>query len=133
MTAKTARTPDISDNKKCHCFKKAIIKLLYEQSNIKGFPVEASFDNFRLDFYPANYYDRKTGRSSRAIMEDTLRICHEFIDTFGKTSGTSSSTAAWVWERPIFPHASPGKLWTENFLFFICLRHSFSMLCAERV
>ena len=71
-------------SQKCHCFKKAIIRLLYEQSNIKGFPVEASFDNFRLDFYPANYYDKKTGRSSRAMMEDTLRICHQFIDTFGK-------------------------------------------------
>ena len=28
-------------------------------------------------------YDKKTGRSSRSMMEDTLRICHHFIDSFG--------------------------------------------------
>ena len=81
--------PDCKDtgyigNQKCHCFKQAIIKLLYEQSNIKEFPTEASFDHFRLDFYPATLYDKTTGRNARAMMEDTLRICHRFIDMFGK-------------------------------------------------
>ena len=80
--------PDCKDtgyigNKKCHCFKKAIIGLLYDQSNIKKFPVEADFSNFRLDYYPVSHYDKKTGRSSRSMMEDTLRICHHFIDSFG--------------------------------------------------
>lgn len=81
--------PDCKDtgyigNQKCHCFKKAIIQLLYDQSNIKEFPTEASFEHFRLDFYPSSLYDKTTGRSARAMMEDTLRICHRFIDTFGK-------------------------------------------------
>ena len=80
--------PDCKDtgyigNKKCHCFKKAIIGLLYDQANIKKFPVEADFSNFRLDYYPVSHYDKKTGRSSRSMMEDTLRICHHFIDSFG--------------------------------------------------
>ena len=61
-----------------------IIQLLYDQSNIKEFPTEASFGHFRLDFYPSSLYDKTTGRSARAMMEDTLRICHRFIDTFGK-------------------------------------------------
>ena len=69
-------------SKKCHCFRKAIIHLLYEQSNIKELPYDAGFNNFRLDFYSPSYYDKKTGRSARAIMEDTLKICHQFIDTF---------------------------------------------------
>ena len=80
--------PDCKDtgyigNQKCHCFKKAIIGLLYDQSNIKKFPVETDFSNFRLDYYPVSHYDKKTGRSSRSMMEDTLRICHHFIDSFG--------------------------------------------------
>ena len=80
--------PDCKDtgyigNKKCHCFRKAIIRLLYEQSNIKELPYDAGFKNFRLDFYSSSYYDKKTGRSARVIMEDTLKICHQFIDTFG--------------------------------------------------
>lgn len=53
-------------NEKCHCFKKAIIDLLYDQSNIKELSADASFENFRLDFYPTSYYDKKTGRSARA-------------------------------------------------------------------
>ena len=81
--------PDCKDtgyigNQKCHCFKRAVIGLLYEQSNIKEFPTEASFDNFSLDFYSPSIYDKTTGRSARTIMEDTLKICHRFIDTFGK-------------------------------------------------
>ena len=81
--------PDCRDtgyigNEKCHCFKQSIIQLLYEESNIKEFPVEASFDNFSLDFYPASLYDKTTGRNARAMMEDTLKICRRFIDTFGE-------------------------------------------------
>ena len=81
--------PDCKDtgyigNEKCHCFKQAVIRLLYEQSNIKEFPTEASFDNFSLDFYSASHYDKKTGRSARAMMEETLKRCHDFIDTFGE-------------------------------------------------
>ncbi len=81
--------PDCRDtgyigNQKCHCFKQAIIQLLYEESNIKEFPDEASFDNFSLDFYSSSHYDKTTGRSARAMMEDTLKICHRFIDTFGQ-------------------------------------------------
>ena len=64
-------------------FQKTIIGLLYDQSNIKKFPVETDFSNFRLDYYPVSHYDKKTGRSSRSMMEDTLRICHHFIDSFG--------------------------------------------------
>ena len=53
--------PDCRDtgyigSQKCHCFKKAVIQLLYEQSNIREFPTEASFDNFSLDFYSSTLY-----------------------------------------------------------------------------
>ncbi len=71
-------------NEKCHCFKQAIIQLLYSQSNIKEFPTDADFKHFKLDFYPPTLYDKTTGRSARAMMEDTLKVCHRFVDTFGK-------------------------------------------------
>ena len=71
-------------NEKCHCFKQAIIQLLYSQSNIKEFPTDAAFKHFELDFYPPTLYDKTTGRSARAMMEDTLKVCHRFVDTFGK-------------------------------------------------
>ncbi len=71
-------------NEKCHCFKRAAIRLLYEQSNMTELPSDADFENFRLDFYSGTYYDKKTGRSARAVMEDTLKTCRQFIDTFGE-------------------------------------------------
>ena len=79
--------PDCKDtgyigNEKCHCFKKAIIELLYEQSNIKKIPEDADFSNFRLDYYSRSHYDKKTGRSAREA-ENTLEICRHFVDSFG--------------------------------------------------
>lgn len=81
--------PDCKDtgyvgDEKCHCFKNAIIELLYEQSNMKKFPSKGDFSDFRLDYYSTSYYDKKTGRSARAIMEDTVKICYNFVDRFGK-------------------------------------------------
>lgn len=81
--------PDCKDtgyigDEKCHCFKNAIIELLYDQSNMRKFPSKGDFSKFRLDYYSASYYDKKTGRSARAIMEDTIKICYNFVDRFGK-------------------------------------------------
>ena len=80
--------PDCKDtgyigNQKCHCFRKSVIHLLYDQSNMKEFPTDATFGNFKLDFYSNSQYDKTTGRSARAMMEDTLKICRKFIDNFG--------------------------------------------------
>lgn len=69
-------------NEKCHCFRKAVIRLLYDQSNMREFPSDASFIHFNLDFYSNSQYDKTTGRSARAMMEDTLNICHKFIENF---------------------------------------------------
>lgn len=79
--------PDCKDtgyigSQKCHCFRKAIIDLLYAQSNILELPSEASFETFRLDYYSPSYRDKITGRSARALMEDTIQVCRRFIDNF---------------------------------------------------
>ena len=71
------------DGKKCHCFKKAVTDLLYEQSNLKEILSEENFDTFQLDYYSENYFDSKTGRSSRSLTEDALQACRRFTDTFG--------------------------------------------------
>ena len=66
--------PDCKDtgyigNTKCRCFKRAITKLLYEQSNLKGILESENFDTFCLDYYSDRQVDPKTGKTSRAIME----------------------------------------------------------------
>lgn len=82
--------PDCQDtgyinNKKCHCFKKIIIDTLYTQSNLQNILDRENFSTFSLDYYSQNFIDRKTGRSSLEIMQEALKICHEFIDHFGSS------------------------------------------------
>ncbi|HAX52503.1 ATP-binding protein [Muricomes intestini] len=69
-------------NQKCHCFKKSVIGLLYEQSNLKGVLRQENFDTFSLDYYSANYVDSRTGRSSLQVIQDALLVCHNFVDAF---------------------------------------------------
>ena len=71
-------------NQKCHCFKKAVIGILYEQSNLKQVLKQENFKTFSLDYYSNNYIDSKTGRSSMQVIQDALQLCHHFADTFGK-------------------------------------------------
>ncbi|MCI8797999.1 MAG: ATP-binding protein [Dorea sp.] len=67
---------------KCRCFKKAIIELLYEQSNIREILAKENFSTCSLDYYSRSHIDPLTGRSSLEAMQTALKVCHEFVDTF---------------------------------------------------
>lgn len=69
-------------NEKCHCFQKAIVDLLYTQSNLKNILKKENFDTFSFDYYSDNHIDPTTGRSSLATMRDAYMIAHKFVDTF---------------------------------------------------
>lgn len=69
---------------KCHCLKKAIVDLLYMQSNLQEILKQENFSTFCTDYYSSNYIDPLTGRSSQESMQTALRVCHEFVDTFSK-------------------------------------------------
>ncbi len=71
---------------KCHCFKKAIVDLLYTQSNLQEILKVENFDNCCLDFYSCNHIDPLTGRSSRESILTALRTCREFAETFSDDS-----------------------------------------------
>ena len=80
--------PDCQDtgyigDRKCHCFKKAVIDLLYTQSNLQEVLDRENFDTFSMEYYSEGHIDRLTGRSSREAIEIALKTCHEFTDTFG--------------------------------------------------
>lgn len=79
---KDCRDTGYIGNKKCHCFKKAVSDLLYEQSNLKDILTRENFDTFSLEFYSDNFIDPKSGRSSLSIMRDAYRTCWEFSHTF---------------------------------------------------
>lgn len=81
--------PDCQDTgyvgtNKCHCFKKAIVDLLYTQSNLQEILEKENFSTFSLDYYSSNHKDPLTGRSSLEAVQTALHICHEFVDTFSE-------------------------------------------------
>lgn len=81
--------PDCKDtgyigNQKCHCFQKAIIELLYSQSNLQDILKRENFDAFSLSYYSDNHIDPVTGRSSLATAKNAYLVAKEFVDTFGK-------------------------------------------------
>ena len=78
--------PDCRDtgfigSEKCHCFKQAVVDLLYQQSNIRELLKEENFRNFRLDYY-SDVPDPGLGISPRANMRSVLKICNHFISHF---------------------------------------------------
>ncbi|MDD2978453.1 MAG: ATP-binding protein [Hespellia sp.] len=80
--------PDCKDtgyigNQKCHCFKKAIIELLYTQSNLKEVLKKENFDTFSFDYYSQNHIDPKSKRSSLDIIKSAYSTCQEFVKSFG--------------------------------------------------
>lgn len=70
---------------KCHCFQKAVIDLLYAQSNLKGILEQENFSACSLSYYSENHIDPLTGRSSKEAMLTALEACHEFVDTFSES------------------------------------------------
>lgn len=71
-------------NKKCACFKKAAIDLLYAQSNLKEILQKENFKTFSLAYYSDNFVDPRTGRSSLATMKEALNVCKHFAEHFGE-------------------------------------------------
>ena len=79
----TYTCPDCRDtgyigNEKCHCFRQAIVDLLYDQSGLKDIVKEENFSTFCLDYY-SDQVDRDYGISPRENIKNTLRLCHDMI------------------------------------------------------
>ena len=69
-------------NRKCHCFHKAVIDLLYTQSNLQHILEKENFDTFSLSYYSDNHIDPNTCSSSLTNMKNAYLTCREFADTF---------------------------------------------------
>lgn len=70
------------DNRKCHCFKKAEIDILYNQSNIREILSYENFDNFNIDYFNNTDVDSATGKTPKANMNAVLNICRDFVNNF---------------------------------------------------
>lgn len=79
--------PDCQDTgyigtQKCHCFRQAIIDLLYAQSNLSDFLEQENFSRFSLDYYSDQKTDSVTGMTARQTASRTLEECKNFVQNF---------------------------------------------------
>lgn len=79
--------PDCQDtgyigSAKCHCFKQAIVELLYGQSNLHTALLTENFSTFRMEYYSDAYEEPTTGLTPRACAVKALRTCKGFIESF---------------------------------------------------
>lgn len=68
-------------DEKCHCFKQAVVDLVYAQSNIKERLQTENFDHFDLSLY-SQKKDSRLGISPYENMEYILQNCQNFIHNF---------------------------------------------------
>lgn len=61
------------DGEKCHCFKQAMMDMLYEQSNIKHVLEEENFENIVLDYQVGEHKERFV-----KAYENALEFCDRF-------------------------------------------------------
>ncbi len=83
--------PDCRDTgfigeEKCHCFKKAVVDLLYDQSGLKEILQKENFSHFREDYYD-DQVDRVLGISPRENIRNVLAVCRRFIRNFDSEGG----------------------------------------------
>lgn len=69
-------------NHKCHCFQKAVVDLLYTQSNLKHVLERENFDTFSFAYYSNNHVDPKTGTSSLANIKKAHAVARDFVASF---------------------------------------------------
>ena len=117
--------PDCQDtgyigNRKCHCFIKASIDMLFDQAGLKDTLTQECFGNFSLDFYPADVTDASTGKSARKNAEDTLSYVKEYCEGFeGEHAGENLF---------IFGQTGTGKTFLTHCITGELIRHGYSAI-----
>ncbi len=66
---------------KCHCFKQAIVDLIYAQSNVRAVLEDENFNTFNLRYY-SYQKDKRLGISPAENIKNVLESCKGFIKNF---------------------------------------------------
>ncbi|MDO4344783.1 MAG: ATP-binding protein [Eubacteriales bacterium] len=70
--------------RKCRCFCKAEIDLLYTQSNLQNILEDENFETFSLEYYSEDIVDA-SGVSSLARAKKAFEVCRQFTRDFDQT------------------------------------------------
>lgn len=79
--------PDCRDTgyigvRKCHCFRQAMVDLLYGQSGLAATLKEENFIHFSLDYYSDSYVEESTGLTPRACAAKARKTADAFVEAF---------------------------------------------------
>ena len=69
-------------DKRCHCFKQAVVDLLYAQSGIAEIIQEENFDTFSFEYYNDTVVDPKTKLTPRQNIKRIYDTCQSFVQNF---------------------------------------------------
>lgn len=69
-------------NEKCHCFKQAIVDLIYSQSTIKEIIKDENFSNFCYEYYAKDIVNEMTGLTPYENILKVVTTCKKYIDNF---------------------------------------------------
>lgn len=73
------------DGRKCQCFRKAAVDLLYTQSNLQDILQKENFDSFSFDYYSDTIRNEATGMTAKETARDAVKRARMFIDSFDST------------------------------------------------
>ena len=75
------------DGRKCRCFKKEEIRLLYSQSNIEEVLLRENFDSFSYEYYDDRVVIPEIQMTVADYMRQVHTWCKEYVENFGKKGG----------------------------------------------
>ena len=75
------------DGRKCRCFKKEEIRLLYSQSNIEEVLLRESFDSFSYEYYDDRVVIPEIQMTVADYMRQVHTWCKEYVENFEKKGG----------------------------------------------
>lgn len=75
------------DGRKCRCFKKEEIRLLYSQSNIEEVLLRENFDSFSYEYYDDQVVIPEIQMTVADYMRQVHTWCKEYVENFEKKGG----------------------------------------------
>jgi len=81
-TCKDCNDTGMVGEERCHCFKQAVVDLLYAQSNIAEIIKKENFDTFSFAYYNNTVLDPKTKLTPRQNIQRIYDTCQAFVRNF---------------------------------------------------
>lgn len=81
-TCKDCQDTGMIGEERCHCFKQAVVDLLYAQSNVAAIIKEENFDTFSFDYYNDTVIEPKTKLTPRQNIKRIYDTCQNFVTNF---------------------------------------------------